>query len=678
MKRLLFSIVLATLCLTAGAREARHIFHNAYEAIPDKAAVFKVGECGFPYPAYKDRDGWDKLLGDRAISRIKRAEKYLDWTYTPAQASDWLLYEKIQERKIWNNGEAKNRTAFDALVMGELAEGKGRFIPKIIDGIFYFSNLATWSHPQHTTNQDSHRTLPDPDDRFISLLSAHNGERVALAWHFLHEEFDKVDPVISKMALSALDKNIFTPYLDREKQKNHTWMALYNRNRMVNNWNTECNTYILEAFLLACQDEDRLLDCLDIVTESVDMFMDYVKMDGACEEGPSYWGMAGAKAYEFTKMLWYASKGKINLLNDIQLRRMGEWKAAIDAGDEWLVAFGDGFARSREHNGLVYRFGKDVGSRQMMDLALYQMIDFKKGRFNKPKDSGFGFRPLEAYYYFPEIEARQKELLDTYNGDFTKIKAALTKNFKSLYYEETEFASLRNSANWLLGAKGGNNGESHNHNDLGSGVLFINECPVLIDPGVSTYGPRFYEGKQYGYWNKESRWHNTPTINGVMQSVSKKFYATDSRCDIAKGIFHTDIAHAYGEKAACEKWARTYTLGKDVLTISDEFKLSERKAADIINFIAQGNISLPGEKIGNYSVKNGEVIIAVHNADGDRNFHVRLTFPKSLTPAKEILKLKDPRFVKVWGDKIEKLTLTTAGNAPVSGKYTYTVKVTNL
>ena len=39
---------------------------------------------------------------------------------------------------------------------------------------------------------------------------------------------------------------------------------------------------------------------------------------------------------------------------------------------------------------------------------------------------------------------------------------------------------------WSLAVKGGSNDDSHNHNDVGSVILYRNEKPLLIDLGVET------------------------------------------------------------------------------------------------------------------------------------------------------------------------------------------------
>lgn len=59
----------------------------------------------------------------------------------------------------------------------------------------------------------------------------------------------------------------------------------------MNNWNPWCNSNCLMTFMLLENDVDRLSKAVSRSMQSVDKFLNYVHSDGACEEGPSYWGM---------------------------------------------------------------------------------------------------------------------------------------------------------------------------------------------------------------------------------------------------------------------------------------------------------------------------------------------------------------------------------------------------
>ena len=63
----------------------------------------------------------------------------------------------------------------------------------------------------------------------------------------------------------------------------------YRPGMLVNNWNPWCNSNALQCFLLMENNKDRLAKAVYRSMKSVDQFINFVKSDGACEEGTSYW-----------------------------------------------------------------------------------------------------------------------------------------------------------------------------------------------------------------------------------------------------------------------------------------------------------------------------------------------------------------------------------------------------
>ena len=53
------------------------------------------------------------------------------------KATDYLEYERTGNRKIMENPNSSNNNAIADLAIAELAEGKGRFIDQLINGIVY-------------------------------------------------------------------------------------------------------------------------------------------------------------------------------------------------------------------------------------------------------------------------------------------------------------------------------------------------------------------------------------------------------------------------------------------------------------------------------------------------------------------------------------------------------------
>jgi hypothetical protein len=176
---------------------------------------------------------------------------------------------------------------------------------------------------------------------------------------------------------------------------------------------------------------------------------------------------------------------------------------------------------------------------------------------------------------------------------------------------ETQVAGARDedgsASGFFFAAKGGHNAESHNHNDLGSCVLYFDGKPCLVDIGRETYTAKTFSNRRYEIWTMQSQYHNLPKINGVDQKEGRNFVATNTtfNANSKKAIFSTDISKAYPEEAAVEKWVRTYTLDRGKkFTINDDYVLAEVKEfPTTLNFVtncgvqktADGKLQLTGD-----------------------------------------------------------------------------------
>ena len=670
-KRFLAVLVLGLLAVAAFAREPRNLCEKAFNAIPDKNEVFKAGAPNLPYPAYSDRAGWKALAGASSEMLIKNAEKYLNykWQYIPP--SLYLRYEKNRNRNFYKPLN-DNGTALMGLVLGELVEGKGRFMSQIIDGVYYFATMPSWNGSGSDEKDGIRkRMIPNPDYHIIALTSAYRAPTMAAALYFFKDEFDKVDPIISKWVYRSLEEHIFKPYLDEYHfTHGHQWLG-FNDNK-VNNWNTYCNTFVTQCFLLADQDQDRLIRALAQSARAMDRYLDTNKFDGACDEGPSYWNMAGGKVYDYAMLMKQASGGKLDILHDEQVLRIMEWKSKNYITDGWVVPFGDGCARADGNPALMYRLGVEVGSKEMADYGIYLAADPVKKEFSQKPFLGSDIvRVLEFLRYQSQMEKAEQQALADAGGDWEAMMADLRASATSIWYPETEHAYLRAGKGWFIGVKGGNNAESHNHNDVGSGVFFIENCPVLIDAGVGTYGSDTFGEKRYeSGFHFNSDWHNLPDINGERQKNGPSFKASGSQCDPESCVFSTDIAGAYPKEAAARKWHRTWALKTGELTITDRFELTATKAPNVEHFITWGKVYLPGQSVDGHKVKDGEALIAAHSFDGKNTILVKLSYPKKMKASVETQALTDKRFTKIWGKEIYRLNLTD-GSPAKTGEYVF-------
>lgn len=633
-------IIFLALLLSAGIAKA----YEPRNFLQKKASLQQVKTMLVPksewikYPAYTNRTGWDKLTGELKEKIIKGGESCLTYTWKVVTASDYLEYERSGSRTAMENPFGSNNKAMSYLVFAELAEGKGRFINQIVNGVWYSCDMSSWVLSAHLPVQKSGRTLPDFNEQIIDLTSAELGSFYAWVYYFFHDEFDKINPVISARLKLTIQQRILQPYMERS---DYWWQALSKPGVLVNNWNPWCNFNVLTCYLLMEDDSDKLSTAVYKTMQSVDEFINYVKEDGACEEGPSYWGHAAGKLYDYLQMLSNATNGKISLFDEPMIKDMGEYISRSYVGNDWVVNFADASAKASGNAGIIFRYGKAVKSDEMKQFAAY-LVKKTKGK-NEFSDTRDFFRTIENIVTYDELNNTIPSLT---SHPYT-------------WYPKTEFCYMQNRQGFFIAAKAGFNNESHNHNDVGTFSLYADTIPFFIDAGVGTYTRQTFSSERYTIWTMQSNYHNLPVINGEPQQFGAEYKARDVKFDPNKKLFSMDIAGAYADTSAAQSWIRSYTLKEDALIVDDVFMLKNMRVNNVINFLtwAEPDIS-----------KNGVVLFQKSGTI------LQLKYDSGIFDIKkETIPQTDKRLTAVWGDNLYRFSLI-AKKKQLKGKYQFVIK----
>lgn len=588
------------------------------------------------FPSYADREEWDKLFGEYRDDLIRAGERLLDYKWQVTTFTSYLEFRRSGSRTPMEATFNANIRTLSQLLLAELAEGKGRFLDQIIDGSMMLCEMTSWSLSAHLVVQPSRSPMPNHKYDIIDLVSGELSSLLAWTNFFLKTEFDKVEPEISQRILYELNKKTIEPYMDGEK----FWWIGFGKgaNGLVNNWNPWCNSNVLTTALLTITDKEKLSEVVYKTMKSVDQFFNYIKSDGACEEGPSYWQHAAGKAFDYLYLLDLATDGKISIFDNTQIKDMGEYIAKTYIGDGWMVNFADAEAKANLNYYHIYRYGKAVESQIMMEFASY----LNQKQYFKYKVSRDFFDTLSSF---------------TVREDIKRTPAKL-KHEKAVWYPETQFFYLTNSRAFFA-TKGGHNDESHNHNDVGTFLLYVDGSPLLVDVGVGTYTAKTFSSRRYELWNLQSKNHNLPVINGVDQKNGKKYKAQQVVANSKQQKFSLDIANAYPEDAAVKYWNRSYDFKTKELVVKDQFELLELKANNIINFIAVGEF---------FKGKDGELLYEL-NGNRISLLYNHNQFNVEIVP----LILDDPRFIKFWGEKLYKISFK-AKEQKMKDTYTFKIK----
>jgi len=575
-------------------------------------------------PTYKNREFWQGLPENIRKEYIEKAEEYLAYNWPVVKATDYLEFTRSGNRKQEVYAACSN--ALISLVMGELAEGKGRFTDQIINAVWYFSEQTWWGWSAHLYFQKQGPGLPDINEPTVDLGVGEITNNLSWTWYLFKEEFDKVHPLISQRLKQEIENKALKPYFERD---DFGYMGF--KGGRPNNWNPWVNYNMLYSYMLIETDPDKKTAEVQKIINSLDKFINGYSDDGGCDEGPSYWGAAGALLYENLEILKNATGGKFDVFDDPLIRNMGTYFYKVNIHAPYFLNFADADATTRGNASAVYRYGQAIKDNQMQQFGAYLA---KLGNWGKHSLSGKICDQIRNLGLLNEI-------------GIAEAKEALVADF---WLPDTEVAGGRDKEGsfmgFYFGAKGGFNNESHNHNDVGTCIMYYDGKPCLIDLGREEYNAKTFSSRRYEIWTMQSGYHNLPVINGIDQMQGENYKAKKSTfTSNSKSIFFsTDIAGAYPKDAHVKSWVRTYTLnrGRNFI-ITDKYELERINGSTSSNLMTYCKVT---------QTKPG---LLKFEGDG---FTLEMTYnPKVVTPEIQYIEVTDRSLRRYWPNGVTRVKL---------------------
>ncbi len=547
---------------------------------------------------------------------IDAAVKALNEPWSTILASDYMEYTQNGNRSRFEALYFARRLKLNALVMGECNEGEGRFLAEIINGLWLICEESGWQLPAHNSHvRGGPRTpLPDPQNPVIDLFAAETASNLALVSRLLASRLDAT--LVARIS-NEIDQRITRPYLLR-----HFWWMGNGKERM-NNWTAWITQNILFSTFLRPTDQPTRRAVVEKALKSLDAFQKDYADDGACEEGALYYGHATLCLFAGLAVLEEAAPGITGaLLREEKLRNMAEFIRHMHVADDRFFNFADAPARFETSGLREYLVGKAIKSAQLQAFAADRWKHSSKRLMQDEWNLWYRVQAVLA-----EQELAEAILLPPPKAD--------------MVYPGIELAIARDAV-FDLAVKGGDNGESHNHNDVGSIALYKHGRPFLIDVGVETYTAKTFSPQRYDIWTMQSAFHNLPSFGGVMQKDGEAFAARDFRVDFTpeQAEISLDLAGAYPPEAGVRSYTRTVRLirGQHVEIIDDHE--GERDAVLSLMTVEKPSIS-------------GDTLVL-----GDLG-SIEIKGAGSL--AIETIQIDDPRLRQSWPDKIYRTLVPLKG-----------------
>lgn len=578
-----------------------------------------------PFPVISEREAWIKVDEKLQNAYIKNGKKYLNKPWDQLPASVFLEFKRNGNRTRYEGICFERRKRLMSLVLAEVFENKGRFLDEIANGIWLVCEETYWGIPAHVGAQKKGTDLPDITDPTIDLFAAETGAMLAYINYLIGGKLNEVSPLITERIYLEENRRIITPYL----KKNAWWKT------GTNNWNPWVNSNIIAVILFLEKDNLRRTEAVYNTMQSVDFFLNNYPGDGGCDEGPGYWYRAAGSLFDYLELLYSATDRKVNLFNEPLLKKMGQFIYKAWIKDDYYINFADASSKNKPDAGLVYRFGKKINDTLMMGFGA---LLSRQSNFNsKASVTEYGSLNVTLPNIFIQNELLHVKPVEPFLRDiwFPDLQVMASRSYQD------------NSEGFYLAAKGGHNAESHNHNDVGSFVVYYSGNPVLVDVGVGTYTSQTFGSKRYEIWTMQSQYHNLPTINGVQQKDGKEFRAENVSYsnDLQKASFSLELSKCYPPEAMLNSLKRNIELFRGAkVVISDEYFLKEWKAPVSVNLMTRlkTDCSIPGK-----------IILTGF----EKKFEIRYNKNKFIA-AVEKIEINDARLSPVWGNKLFRIVLT--------------------
>lgn len=484
---------------------------------------------------HRDRSPLPELFNPRQIAQaVALAQKNgvwqdLDQHQDPRQPievvrrSEFRDFQRSGERGLGEKAMGRKRRALNRAALALWLNHPKADLDYLQDLIWAACEETTWVSPAHET-------------RAIDLGAAQFAATLAEVVHLFS---GRLESEVIERVHTEIRRRIYDRYAD--------WTRPDFWNTARHNWNHVVNGEIVRTALYDLEDPAVLAHLIHPAISHMTYALDGFSDDGGCLEGPSYWDYGFGHYLKAAYALYRKTNGELNLMADAKILAICRFPLAADIAAPVRATFSDaqdGYL-TPEHVLIINRF------------------------FSLPA----------LFALAPTHPDRQLKLTSLHELAMSQEETAPTQLDSSDYWlPDLGLVKLRgdHGANQLtVTAMGGNNGVNHNHNDLGSFMVYARGTTFISDPGRPIYRRDTFSQNRYQSLYCNSWGHSVPIINGEGQQPGSAYYAqlqVEGLTGQALKTARLDLTHAYAD-GALKCFERIFTLAaaKNHLWLEDRF-----------------------------------------------------------------------------------------------------------
>lgn len=427
-----------------------------------------------------------------------------------------------------------------------------------------------WALPAHV-NRETNKNWRHTVDLFSCETAQALAEIVTLVNGELSEG-NKLSEQLCVRVRTEIEERVLLPFF-MTTPRYSSWEC------SNHNWNAVCAGSIGSVCLYLMQGEERLEPCLERLCHSLTYYMGGFKEDGTCMEGIGYFTYGMTYFTGFAEQLLRHSKGKTNLFANEKLQKIAEFQQKTYFASGQTVSFSDGDKQAKFRMGLTCYLAKQYDTVRIPAEEL--ACDFES-------DPCYRFMGLmRDYLWTKENVCEEETMREEENAECARHDV--------LPEAQWSICESKNGGGFAI--KGGDNGEPHNHNDIGSFLYLVDDEQLITDLGAGEYTKEYFGAGRYDILCNSSMGHSVPVINGELQKAGKQYKASEFVSD-GKGTTKIEFAGAYPEGILQRLIRKTaFSLEDGKLLVQDFFDGVEEGATLTEQLVTQGAVGIKAEKI---------------------------------------------------------------------------------
>lgn len=486
----------------------------------------------------------------------------------------FAIYEQTGNRLIYEDVYFKRRKFLAVFGLKAILDREKDDISKLEKILKDICGEECWALPAHVNRR------ADENWRiFVDLFAAETAQTLAEIVSLLQGELS--EETVSTVKRQVM-RRVLEPFVASTPPYSH-W------EHGASNWCAVCGGSVGSAAMYLMQDRpEELAALLERISHSLETY--YLKSfaeDGACLEGLGYFTYGMTYFVGFAQQLYEFTAGKHDLFRNGKLARIAAFQAKCYFPGGRTVSFADGSAEETFRVGLTCFLAMKYPQAQIPPLeraaglnddncyrwmGLYRNLTWTKDYLDSLRGEEAG-RAAEGQEPGRAAGAVKPEA-GKIQAEKTAAKRAEEESRIVLPDAQWVICRSRNGAG--MAAKGGHNGEPHNHNDVGSFFYLKGRDFLLTDLGGGEYTREYFSEKRYTHLCCRSLGHNVPVIDGREQLEGEEYSCDGFRTE---GEDRTVIsfAGAYvnpGLKSLIR--SLDWDEAKGTLQVEDRFQVTEQ------------------------------------------------------------------------------------------------------